>query len=204
MTMPATYLHVAPSESSADSLGSAIDARVMIKKLQKLNGRISFMQQFGDVWYPGKATGGTCMWLGEPGGRSVKITAFNMGQVPEFTLLAADGNIILKGWRAIFDRVIRVAKVKRADIERAFSITLEAGEEDRICQQCVRSHGKIIKVYGKDLLCNFHLGVRRVVNLQLDKQGEQVYQRKVQGKAPAESVTTPKSRFGQELMIICP
>ncbi len=201
MTTPSTYLHTAPSGTSQDSLGNAIDAREMIKKLQKLNSAISFQQQFGDVWYPGKANGGTCMWIGEPGGVSRKVTAFNMGMIPEFTVLAGDGNIILKGWRAIFERVIRIAHVKRADIERAFSITLEAGEEDRVCQQCIRSNGRVVKVYGKDLLCNFHLGVRRIVTTELDRQGEVTYQRKIQGRAPTESVDMPESKLGKEPMI---
>jgi len=136
------------------------------------------------------------MWIGEPGGVSRKITAFCMGQIPEFTLLAPDGNIIIKGWRAIFERVIRIAGIKRIDIEKAFGVTLEAGEDDQTCQQCIRESGKIVKVKSKHLLCNFHLGVLRSVTQELDRRGEVKYQRKIQGKAPGESVIIPDSALG--------
>lgn len=172
MTVPSTYLHTAPSGSGDDSLGNAIDANVMLRKLKALNPRISFQQRLVTSEYNGESIGSTCMWVGEPGGVSRKVTAFNMGQIPEFTLLAPDGHIVLKGWRAIFERVIRVAGVKRADIERAFGVTLEAGERDRVCQQCIRESGKVVKVTGADLLCNFHLGVKQNVCSVLDAQEE--------------------------------
>jgi hypothetical protein len=194
-------LKTAPSDSSNDTFGNPIDAAVLIRKLRLLNPRIHVWQQFGDQQYPGKETGGTCMWVGEPGGTSRKITAFNMGNIPEFTVLAPDGHIIVKGWRAIFDRVVRVAKIPQATIERTFGVSLEAGEQDRVCNQCIRAHGKIVKVTGKDNLCNFHLGVRRASSRMLDFKGEQKYQRKVQGIAPGAPVTIPDVKFGKERFI---
>ncbi len=200
MTVARTYLKTAPSDSE-NKFGMAIDAHTIITKLKKLNPNIHVWQQFGDQLYPGKQTGGTCMWIGEPGGTSTKITAFHMGQVPEFTQLDEKGAITVKGWRAIFDRVIRIAKVRRVDIEKAFGVTLEAGESDRICQQCARAHGKIVKVSGKDLLCNFHLGVKRNVDKTLDFRGELKYQRKVQGLAPGAPVEIPDVRYGKESFV---
>ena len=122
MTIASTYLMTAPSDSSGDTMGNAIEASVLISRLRRLEPNIHVWQQFGDQDYPGKKTGGTCMWMGDPGGISRKITAFHMGPVPEFTVLSADGHIVVKGWRAIFDRVIRIARIRRLDIEKAFNI----------------------------------------------------------------------------------
>lgn len=200
MTIVDTYLKTAPSDAN-DGFGMAIDAHTIITKLRKLNPRIHVWQQFGDEFYPGKATGGTCMWIGEPGGTSRKITAFNMGQVPEFTQVGKDGTIIVKGWRAIFDRVIRCTNTRAIDIEKAFGVKLEAGEKDNVCQQCARTFGKVVKVTGKDLLCNFHLGVKRNVDKATDHRDELKYQRKVQGLAPNSPVVIPDVIFGKESFV---
>jgi hypothetical protein len=191
MTIPKTPLFTAPADSEPGAMGTAIDAHDIITKLRQLNPDIYVWQQFPEhTWWPGKARGITCMWIGDPGGVSRKITAFNMGPVPEFTQIDGDGNIIVKGWRAIFQRVIRTGAAKRHQIEQVFRVNLEVGENEPICDYCLRAHGRITKVANKERLCNFHLGSKRIVDNVLDEKGETDYKRKVAGVAPGESLPT--------------
>jgi hypothetical protein len=187
VTVPKSYLFTAPHDAGPDSFGNAIDANDLIAKLRKLEPRIHVWQQFPDYkWYPGKSRGTTCMWLGDPGGSSRKITAFNMGPIPEFTVLNSEGDIQVKGWRAIFHRVMTVTNITKAQLESTFDVSLAVGPHQPICEQCLRAHGKIVRTPNKERLCNFHLGSKRIVDKVLDSQNENDYQRRVTGVEPDE------------------
>ena len=111
MSLPKTYLFTPPADCP-DPCGKAMITADFVRKLKLINPRITMWEQFPDgLYWPGKKMGGkfgikTSLWIGEPGGDSVKIAAIPAGVIPEFTQLSKDGNIITKGWRAIFDGVI--------------------------------------------------------------------------------------------------
>ena len=90
----------------SNPFGAAMSSDDMIRGLRQINGMISVWDEHpANIWFPGKTTM-SCLWLGDPGGKSKKISAFHYGAVPEFTQMNPDGSIMIKGWRAIFDAVI--------------------------------------------------------------------------------------------------
>jgi len=154
-----------------DPFGEAIPSDDLIKGLRQINANINVNSEHAaNVWYPGKNTM-SCLWLGDPGGKSKKISAFHYGAIPEFTQLnPEDGSIMIKGWRAIFDAVIRSRAATQAQVERKFRVSLETilGADER-CIKCVRA-GRSRRHNGGQLrLCSPHEHIREAAKGLLEK-----------------------------------
>jgi hypothetical protein len=136
----------------------------MLRGLQKINPNIrAWDQHTWGLWWPGKARGISTLWIGDPGGANVKITAFNYGAIPEFTQLAPGGDIIAKGWRAIFEKVVRSKAATTLQLEKEFRINLELGDRDTVyCGRC-RNFGQFVKSENASGLCNMHQSIRKNV-----------------------------------------
>lgn len=135
MAIPRTYLMVAPKDA-VDLLGRAMTSDDIIKGLRQINNQI-----VTNAASPIKAVGATnqmgitCLWLGEPH-VGEKITAMRLGTIPEHTQLSPEGVTICKGWRAIFEKVIRARAATRGQIERKFKIDLTIDGDDGLCRTC--------------------------------------------------------------------
>ncbi len=174
-TDPGTYLYSAPSGISIEAaLGRAIPSHDLVKGLQRINPRIKAWQQYpAGVFYPGKnhedqkgnviAQGVTTLWIGdEPGGpRARKITAYTPGPIPEWTQIGPFGDLIAKGWRAIFAKVVRTGAATHRQIEREFKLSLTVdGKEKKLCPRCIRESGARRRNNGGARgLCTFHESV---------------------------------------------
>jgi hypothetical protein len=107
----------------------------------------------------------TTLWFGDqPGGPTAKkITAYTPGPIPEWTQIGPFGDIIAKGWRAIFYKVVRSGAATRAQIEKEFNVSLAVlGRERRLCPRCMRESGARRPTNGGARgLCDFHDDVVR-------------------------------------------
>lgn len=176
MAIPKTYLFVAP-EGAPDPVGRGIPFGTIVKGLKKLNSRISVWEQFPDgLWYPGKQSGKTCLWLGPAGcdenTHSVKISAINTGIVPEFTQLGADGRIKMKGWRTIFEKVIKSGAATRAQIEAKFKVDLTIWGEDLLCKPCAKMGRRRAHNQGARKLCRWHEQIANVADQIVEAKKE--------------------------------
>lgn len=143
MPVPATYLCTSPYD--ADSIvGHELSASMIIAGLRRINPNIVVpLPEHYDHYYPLKHAGITCLWLGRPG-EGKKITAFKLGPVPEFSQLDSNGMLICKGWRAVFEKVIKARAATKLQIERMFNVNLSTDSGDQSCIEC-RKQGKIRK-----------------------------------------------------------
>ncbi len=162
MAPPATYLLGQPNIS--DPFGRAIMSSDLVRGLQSINPLIQAWEQHTPgVWYPGRARGISTLWLGDPGGANRKITGFAYGAIPEFTQLGPHGDIITKGWRAIFQKVVRCKAASRKAIEIRFRVNLSLGDKDTVyCGRC-RRDGQFVKSENMSGLCNLHDAVQKDV-----------------------------------------
>jgi len=157
MAAPNTPLMSAP-HSLTDPFGKAISSTDLITGLQKINPniRVPLPDHFG--WYPGKEQGMTCLWLGEPGEpKSIKISAFHLGSIPEWTLY--DGNakeILRKGWRSIFSKCIKARACSQRRLEGTFQVSLEYAGMDGWCVACFREGNRNKATSQGNKLCNMH------------------------------------------------
>lgn len=182
MAVPNTYLLGAPCDK--DPFGRAIQSSDIVKGLKEINPRItSWEQHTPGLWYPGKKRGISSLWLGQPGATwskadktvgGIKISAFNYGPIPEFTQIDPNGEIISKGWRAIFAKVMLMKAASAQALEQKFHVRLEVGEEDTVYCRLCRREGRYEKSENSSGLCNIHEAVR--------KQVEQTKARKAQVK----------------------
>ena len=147
MSAPNSYLLTAPA-GSGDLLGRGIPASKIIGGLKKIDKRIWTTKLFGEE---------TCLWFGGHSNKlaSKKISSIAIGVVPEFTQLGPGGEVIALGWRRLFEKCIKVAKIKRAYIENAFSITLDISGEDGFCFSCKKA-GKLNRATSKGTQCSMH------------------------------------------------
>jgi len=136
---------VAPAGTDPDRVfGRGISFHELVMGLRRINPLITAWNWHGDTpERPDAQRNITCLWLGPANeARSVKITGVSAGVVPEFTQIfpaghAREGEIEMKGWRAIFDRVIKAKAATRFQLEREFRVSLDATPElDQNCPMC--------------------------------------------------------------------
>lgn len=160
MAVPQTYLMQAPA-GAGDPFGQTIQSDELVRGLRCINPNIHEWAEHGStVWYPGKGLL-NCLWLGDPGGKGQKITVYPLGPVPEFTQLTPDSDeIMLPGWREIFEDCIKWGNVSRAAIERQFKVDLTVDGQDSTCDQC-RRFGTVRQA-DVDGLCRAHWSAREI------------------------------------------
>lgn len=159
MGLPQTYLMSAP-EGCQNPFGETILSDDFVRGMRCINPAIrAWEQNSSDLWYPGKGRI-SCLWIGDPGGKSKKLCAFPLGPIPEFTQIAPDNEVLLLGWRAIFSDIIKTGGATRERIERQFKISLNHDEKDSACRQC-RMYGTV-RPSDKDGLCRAHWDIREI------------------------------------------
>ena len=156
MAAPKTPLMVAPA-GATDRVGKAIPSSVLLDKLAKLNPRL-FCPDANDAGHIEGWHGVTSLWMGTPGsGRP--ICGIKLGVIPEWTMVDERGVMVSKGWRAIFDKVIKAGGARREDLERAFGVSLgDAGVDARLCRACVREGRQMASNGGAANMCDLHDG----------------------------------------------
>jgi len=178
MPVPDTYLLTVP-DIKVDPFGRCISSTEMVRKLKKINPLILCADTFSSsTWYPGKSLGGTCLWYGGIGGTNRKITAFRHGPIPEWTQLDEKGEIITRGWRDIFKRVVGSKSARALDIEKSFGIDLGVDGLDSFCSWCRKSNKKI-KATSASGYCDMHERVRLTVEKARQFKQERLYQRRI-------------------------
>jgi len=189
--LPNTPLRAAPLDATS-LFGGSILSEDLIKGLRRINNNIvTPLPEHYNEWYPYKKEGATCLWLGRPGD-GVKITAFHLGPVPEWTLMG-EGRLLRKGWRAIFDRVIRSKAATRQQIEREFRVSLEYDGRDKLCPRCFHE-GMRVAGAGASGLCDTHESVRRAAKQMSEARKEARWNRARRPKrmGPMVTVNAPK------------
>ncbi len=178
MSVPDTYLLTVP-DIKDDPFGRCFASTEILRKLKKINPLILASDQFSSsIWYPGKSLGGFCLWYGEINGIKKKICAMRHGPVPEWTQLDEKGEIITRGWRDVFKRVVAYGAAKTLDIERAFGIHLEVSGRDTYCSWCRKSALRV-KATVSSGYCDMHERVRLQVERARQTKQEQSYQRRI-------------------------
>ena len=141
--------------------GQTIQSDELVRGLRCINPQIRAWEEHSNsVWYPGKGRI-NCLWLGDPGGKGKKIAAYPLGPVPEFTQIAPNSDeVLLMGWRQIFEDVIASGACSQAAIERQFKVDLTIDGKDLACDQC-RRFGTVRKA-DVDGLCRAHWSAREI------------------------------------------
>jgi hypothetical protein len=126
-------------------------------------------------WFPGKESGITCIWIGDPANETAKkkVCAITLGVIPEFTIKGKDGSLQQKGWRAVFARLIRARACTKADLERAFLVNLDRSRKgDGMCSHCARAGKQVKSDGGAAGLCRLHNRIQRIVSKALEDKKE--------------------------------
>ena len=161
MGVPRTYLLSAPM-GEQNPFGQTIQSDDLVRGLRNINPHIRAWEDHGrDLWYPGKGRV-SCLWLGEPGGAtSRKLAAYPLGPVPEFTQIAPGSDeVMLMGWREIFEDIIKSGACSAAAIERQFKVDLTIDQKDLACDQC-RRFGTVRQA-DVDGLCRAHWSAQEI------------------------------------------
>ena len=152
MSIPLTPLLCAPSDAD-NVLGTTISGFDIVRGLRIVNPRICVPDSSTFASFPGM----TSLWLGEPWAKGSKyLGAFHLGAVPEFTQIGPDGKMIAKGWRSIFDRIIKNRLATQAAIERVFRINLDYAGTDSLCVRCAREGIRRDHDGGARKMCAIH------------------------------------------------
>src|SRR3990167_7337475 len=155
--IPKTHLLVAPS-TERDLIGRTIPSSELIRGLIKLNPSL-FCPDIKDEKHIEGWGGVTSLWLGQPDGGGRPICGIKLGLIPEWTQIDERGVLITKGWRAIFDRVVKSGAVRQTQIEMAFNVTLGLGEADaNLCLGCTREGRREPTNGGVRRMCDIHDG----------------------------------------------
>ncbi len=162
--LPKTSLLQAPFDMK-NTFGEGMTSDDLIKGLRIANPSISVPVPDAYGWYPGKALGMTSIWCGPPseaGGR--KICAFHLGMVPEFTQVDSEGELTRRGWRSIFQKVLRLKVISKARLEQVFKVNLSVGGKEKACSKCREENiiNSNIKTSG---LCDSHNAISEAVKL---------------------------------------
>jgi hypothetical protein len=161
-----SYIFTAPPDCP-DPVGKAILTSDLLAGLKRINPAISIWEQYPDgLYWPGKKMNGkfgvkTCIWYGEPGGESNKISSISAACVPEFTQMSKNGYEIVKGWRAIFEKVIQSGAATRAQIETEFKVSLGFIGQGILCHACVKMGKRRVHNGGVLQLCKNHENIAR-------------------------------------------
>lgn len=161
MAVPNTPLMVAPSDAP-DLLGRVMQSSDLIRRLIKLNPRI-FCPDINDNNHIEGWHGITSIWLGTPTGNDPRKTAarpicgIRLGQIPEWTQITSEGILITKGWRAIFDKVIKSGAATQLQLEKEFGVTLVyEGANAPLCPKCIVAGERNVSDGGKRGYCETH------------------------------------------------
>jgi len=177
MASPDTYLLTVP-DIKDDPFGRCIASTEIVMGLKRINPLILASDQFSSsIWYPGKSLGMFSLWNGKIGGRK-KIVTMRHGPVPEWTQLDDKGEMITRGWRDLFKRVVRSGVTRALDIEKAFGVDLGVDGEDSYCSWC-RKGNKFIKATSASGYCDMHERVRLQVEHARQVKQERLYQRRI-------------------------
>ena len=159
---PSTPLMVAPSDAP-NEMGKTFGSADLIGRLVKAQPRL-FCPDANDRGHIDGWHGVTSIWFTKADGESRPICGIKLGLIPEWTRIDNKGVLITKGWRAIFDKVIKSGAVRRAVLERAFGVTLGEGEKDAgLCRTCIREGKRAPSNGGAALMCDVHDEVYRSV-----------------------------------------
>ncbi|MCK5245734.1 hypothetical protein KAR02_02475 [Candidatus Bipolaricaulota bacterium] len=164
MSLPKTPLMVAPDENGPESLlGRCMPSSDLVRTLIEVNRNI-FCPDINDANHIESWHGVTSLWLGDPGGGGKPICGIKLGTVPEWTRIDDKGVMISKGWRAIFEKVIRARAATRAQIEKAFKVSLApATAPSTLCGVCVREGRREKHNGGARKMCDMHDGAYAAV-----------------------------------------
>ncbi len=155
MTAPRTPLLVAP-EGADDLLGRTMLTLDLVRGLRQVNRKLSIPDAEDDLRTP-RFKGITTLWLGPPyAPGSKKICALHLGAIPEWTQLDANGMMITRGWRAIFEKVVRSGAGTRTRIERVFRVNLSESSDNVLCAKCVREGRRERHNGGARHMCDLH------------------------------------------------
>lgn len=158
MQAPSTPLMVAPSDAP-NLLGKVMPSSDIIRRLIKLN-RAIFCPDINDKNHIESWHGVTSLWIGTPDGGGRPICGIRLGPIPEWTQISPEGILITKGWRAIFDKVIRSGAATHSQIEVEFGVTLSYGKADaNLCPRCIREGRREPSDGGKRGYCATHTQV---------------------------------------------
>lgn len=145
MGVPRSYLLVPPE---GDTFGTAIHWEAFLRRLRKLNKRIQAT--------PVTPWGMSTIWLGTPHRKTSKsISAFTVGEIPEWTVMDDRGLIQAKGWRAILQKAVKLRAFRQTDVEREFIISIDYDRVDQFCRPCI-GDGLRRKATSSGGLCTFH------------------------------------------------
>lgn len=75
--------------------------------------------------------------------------------IPEFTQIGPKGVIITRGWRSVFQKLVKSNVLKTEVIERTFTVTLGREGVDVMCPRC-RKDGNMVRGEGASGLCQTH------------------------------------------------
>ena len=153
--VPATYLLVAPSDAT-DTFGRMMTHAEIIRRLKQANSNL-YAPENWHTWGANK----TSLWIGvplQPG--SLKVCAFQLGAIPEWTQIGPDGMIISRGWRSILERCIQMRAARQDVLERLFHVTLGLSGRDGNCVKC-RRQGKIVGATSAGNLCDMHSDMQK-------------------------------------------
>ena len=187
MSLPNTYLLTCP-DKDVNQLGTAMSSHDMVKGLRRLNPTIVVPEPNAYGWYPGKAAGMTCLWYGKPScPGSKKVCAFHLGTIPEFTQIAPGGDIIVKGWREIFKRVIDRTPITATRLEREFRVSLSTTNDLTLCVQCMKEGIREVHNGGARGLCDMHDSVKDTVETMTDEVFDNRYTLKQGARKPPKT-----------------
>jgi len=183
MAHPKTYMMTAPDPRV---VGTSIQSSDLVAGLLQANpGFVIPMPDSYPGWYPGKAAGMTCIWLGQPppavGGK--KVCGFHLGMIPEYTELGLDGTIRKRGWRAIFERVMVTGLVQKGRLEQIFRVRLDYDGKTPWCQPCARRTVWQPATCSSGL-CDKHEKARLIVAQKREVRNEVKYEMKKEGIDP--------------------
>lgn len=173
MAHPSTYLLTCP-DKAVNQLGQSMMSSDIIFGLRRINNNIVVPEPDESNWKPRKVHGMTALWYGKPRGEgSTLISGIHLGAVPEYTQIddtsGPSGEILMKGWREIFSRVIRRTPVTQIQIEREFHISLEVTGASNNCTQCAKEGIHEQQNGGKRGLCDMHDSVQETVETVTDE-----------------------------------
>lgn len=155
MSNLSTHLLVAPSDAT-DLFGQGIASSDLIRRLIKINPAL-FCPDIKDDKHIEGWQGVTSLWLGHPEGGGRPLCGIKLGMIPEWTQIDEKGILITKGWRAIFEKIIRARAVTRLQVETEFAVTLGDGERDtKLCSRCVREGKREASNGGARGFCDTH------------------------------------------------
>ena len=174
--LPMTDYHKAPAKET-NPYGQGMHHAELMRRLKLISPNIQApLPEHYPGWFPGKEHGLTCLWLGTPSSpTSKKICAFKLGTIPEFTITDKKGNLIHKGWRAIFAKLIRARVTTKRDLERVFAISLDRNKKtgDGTCLHCSRAGKTVRSAGGADGLCVVHSRIQKICAKAQEDRKEQ-------------------------------